>query len=515
MRRWLVVGLSAAAALTGLMMIAGDGDEGHASSNRSIISIFGVKDRQEGNLLVHISLLVPSAANEEVAAAAALQAQGARPATPADLRSADFSTTGLVWDQFSDAVPGNDFVTQYYNNSNEALDGQAALTNTQFTWSSVPTSSFVLSFGGLTDRCPSLVDECGGPQNFDGFNDVIFLSLQGPCNDILGCTLGVTWFSTEIDEADMALNTKANWVHDCGYSGSAIEAESVILHENGHVVGLGHSADLNAVMAAFYSGTQCQLGQDDIDGISNLYPAPAVTPTATPIPTPTPSPTPTPTPTATPTPPPTPAPTPTPPSAGDDDGDDVDNIVEYECGSEYSDPDSVPERVDGAFFGIDDDGNDGPDEALPSGASAFDCDGDGYTGAEEDHVYSYIGQLDGDQKTCQEYDTNFTAVDPLQTAATPSLRWPSDFNSSASPLDSFNRLNILDIVSFLAPVKYLGTNLGTNPGDVRWDLTPGKGVFVTDINVQDITAMIAGSSGSPPMLGGAKALFGPACPWAP
>ena len=65
---------------------------------------------------------------------------------------------------------------------------------------------------------------------------------------------------------------------------------------------------------------------------------------------------------------------------------------------------SIPERVDGIFAGVDDDGNDGADEALPIGASAFDCDGDGYTGAAEDNVYSYVPQTDGDQKTCQEYD---------------------------------------------------------------------------------------------------------------
>ena len=199
----------------------------------------------------------------------------------------------------------------------------------------------------------------------------------------------------------------------------------------------------------------------------------------------------------------------------DTDGDSFTDETEYFCGSPADDGGMVPERVDGTFAGASEDGDAEIDEPLPPGAQSFDCDGDGYTGAAEDHAYSYIGQLDGDQKTCQEYDTNFTAVDSNQTAATPSLRWPSDFNSSASPLDSFNRLNILDLTSFLAPVKYFGTDLGTNPGDVRWDLTPGKGVFLTDINIQDITAMIAGSSGSPPMLGGAKALFGPVCPWAP
>jgi len=33
--------------------------------------------------------------------------------------------------------------------------------------------------------------------------------------------------------------------------------------------------------------------------------------------------------------------------------------------------------------------------------------------------------------------------------------------------------------------------------------------------VNDLTALLAGSSGNPPMLGGARAFNGPACPWAP
>jgi len=105
----------------------------------------------------------------------------------------------------------------------------------------------------------------------------------------------------------MALNTKANWVQDCNYSGPAFDAESVILHENGHVAGLGHSPDANAVMATPYISAQCDLGQDDIDGISVLYPGTGATPAPTPVPTATPLPTPTPAATPSPTSPPTPS----------------------------------------------------------------------------------------------------------------------------------------------------------------------------------------------------------------
>jgi len=199
----------------------------------------------------------------------------------------------------------------------------------------------------------------------------------------------------------------------------------------------------------------------------------------------------------------------------DDDNDGVGDADETACGSDPLDvipPLSRPERVDGVFAGVDDDGDIAVDEALPGGASGFDCDGDGYKGSAEDHVYSYLPQTNGDQKTCQEYDLSHPNPN---VDIKPSKRWPSDFNKALSPLNSFNRITINDLTPFLAPVRYFGTNMGANPGDVRWDLSPGPGLFLTDINIVDLTALIAGPTGNPPMLGGARAFGGPACPWPP
>jgi hypothetical protein len=97
----------------------------------------------------------------------------------------------------------------------------------------------------------------------------------------------------------------------------------------------------------------------------------------------------------------------------------------------------------------------------------------------------------------------------------PSLRWPSDFHRAGIP-NSFTRVNILDLASFLAPVRYFGSNVGTHPGDVRWDIVPGASFpFTVDISIVDLAAMISGSSGMPPMLSGVRAFGGPVCPWAP
>lgn len=112
--------------------------------------------------------------------------------------------------------------------------------------------------------------------------------------------------------------------------------------------------------------------------------------------------------------------------------------------------------------------------------------------------------MNGDQKTCQEYDTSFP--DPNQTLQ-PSLRWPADLTGASI---SFNDIDVLDLSTFTAPIHYLNDPVGTFPGDVRWDLN-GDGM----INVLDMSTLSAGPTAYPAMLGGARAMNGPPCPWAP
>lgn len=200
----------------------------------------------------------------------------------------------------------------------------------------------------------------------------------------------------------------------------------------------------------------------------------------------------------------------------DDDNDGVSDIAEPPCGSDPFDvnpPLSRPERVDGPFKGVDDDGDTEVDEVLPSGASPFDCDGDGYIGDAEDHVYLYmpqpmspLPQPGHDQKTCQEYDADFP--NPTQK---PSKRWPADLNDSGA---SLNKVNISDLAAFIVPIRYLNQDVGTDLADVRFDLVPGS-TSGMDINIADMAALTAGATAYPPMLGGVRAFGGPECPYAP
>ena len=190
------------------------------------------------------------------------------------------------------------------------------------------------------------------------------------------------------------------------------------------------------------------------------------------------------------------------------DGDGLSNTLETACGSNPMHGLWKPERVDATFAGVDDDGDALTDEALPGGALNSDCDGDGYKGSAENNVFSYLSQTNGDQKRCLENDTAFPGG---AAHIRPSKRWPSDIATIGA--FSANKINVQDISSFVSPIRYLNKNVGSNASDVRFDLVQGPGPFGVDINVGDLAALTSGTTGFPPMFGGATRAFnGPVCP---
>jgi hypothetical protein len=96
--------------------------------------------------------------------------------------------------------------------------------------------------------------------------------------------------------------------------------------------------------------------------------------------------------------------------------------------------------------------------------------------------------------------------------AAPSPSWPSDLVSGSIP-NSTDKITIGDLTSFLAGPA--GRRMDSSPGNAafspRWDLTPGRGLFGQWININDLTALLAGTSGFPGMFGGLRAFNGPAC----
>ena len=226
-----------------------------ALAGERVVMVEGVA-RDDAGLHVEIVLAVKDGENVRAAAKRALDAHGAKPA-PAPPQSSAFTLNGLFWD----VLP----VVQNYNPAGQAVaNAGSILSATRSTWSAVQGSSYRITSGGTTSRCPSLVKECRGPQRFDGFNDVGWARLSGS-------VLGVTWYSTSIDEADMAINQRFPWSTGCTQVAGRYDLQTVVLHENGHVAGLGHSGAANAVMYPSYQTARCALSQDDRNGIATLY----------------------------------------------------------------------------------------------------------------------------------------------------------------------------------------------------------------------------------------------------
>jgi len=245
--------MAGAVALVGLLATAGP-----AVAKDRVIAVDGVS-KTNADRRVEILVHVPDGQDANAAAERALAGQGAKkaPKPPAPPQENSYSFTGLFWD----VLP----VVQNYNGAGSPQPGaQTALNNTYGPWSSVSGSTYRIQSGGTTTRCPSLVRECPGAQRNDRFNDVGWARLANG-------TLGVTWSTSTIDEADMAINTRYTWTTGCTAQPGAFDLESVILHENGHVAGLGHSTDINAVMYPSYQTARCSLAQDDKNGLAALY----------------------------------------------------------------------------------------------------------------------------------------------------------------------------------------------------------------------------------------------------
>ena len=250
--------VAGAVALIGALAAAAPAMAADRDSRSRVIAVEGVA---KGNASRQVDILVevPAGASARGAGDRALAAQGATRAKPKAQppQSNTYTFTGLKWD----VLP----VVQNYNGAGAVVSGaNAALTNTYPVWSNVSGSRYKISSGGATTRCPSLVRECRGAQRNDRFNDVGWARLS---NGILG----VTWSTSGIDEADMAINTRYVWNTGCVNRTGSFDLQTVYLHENGHVAGLGHSSDPNAVMYPSYQTARCTLGQDDKNGIAALY----------------------------------------------------------------------------------------------------------------------------------------------------------------------------------------------------------------------------------------------------
>jgi len=169
----------------------------------------------------------------------------------------------------------------------------AAVSDALAVWSGVDGVTLRLAAAPLD--APASFAGCGGASR------VVFEDPFDEIEDPVGCrgVLGIGGFcytdesrvvgGASFRRIRVGKVTFADGWADCpGWN--ACNLAEVATHEVGHALGLGHSTDSAATMAAsaHFDGRCAALAADDIAGLRALYPAPA-TPTATPTATPLPA----------------------------------------------------------------------------------------------------------------------------------------------------------------------------------------------------------------------------------
>ena len=159
-------------------------------------------------------------------------------------------------------------------------------------WTGISTASLQLADGGLTQPAPYA--GCSGGNRIvfnDPWNEISnpvncggILAIGGYCRSGETRTVnGTTFFRIVIGKV-----TFNNGFTSCPGWNQCNLAE-VAAHEIGHTIGLGHSDDVAATMAAtaHFDGRCAGLEQDDVDALDFIYPlaGPSFTPTSTRTPT--------------------------------------------------------------------------------------------------------------------------------------------------------------------------------------------------------------------------------------
>ena len=121
-------------------------------------------------------------------------------------------------------------------------------------------------------------------------------------------------------------------------------------------------------------------------------------------------------------------------------------------------------------------------------------------------IVGAAGSLDEDGDGFSASRESFVSTDPAvpcggqSASGTPSQTWPADLSTYGASRD---RVNMLDLSSYIAPVRKVDTAPGNPKYSARWDLNADNAITLIDLST--LTSL------RPPMFGGQKAFGGPVC----